>query len=718
MHERYHTIYKVPLRCDLHDMTVAFLIQEQLDEERAMMKKMIDQQPIKAMSSLSRSSISIMIALSVSSLLVMTGCVFYYQPHPHPLHYHRQLIDNFVTKDLQSPSSLYSPSKDTAASSSSTLKMTSSNDNISPLERQALQDLYHSTDGPTVVPTNSLLTVVPTLVPLSSPSSNNNNIPPLERQALQDLYDSTDGPNWNIPSQYHEDFSNPNANLCDLWLTFQCSSDYHIIGLDLYYSNLIGSIPSTIGQLSSLEGLYLHANQLIGTIPSTIGQLSSLRNLDLSYNQLIGTIPSIIGQLSFLQRLDLSFNQLIGSIPSTIGQLYSLQYLNLNGNLLIGTIPSTIGQLSSLLDLYLNGNLLIGTIPSTIGQLFSLGGLDLGYNQLTGTIPSIIDQLSSLRELYLGNNKLIGAIPSSIGQLSSLQYLDLNDNQLTGVVPASLCQLSVHDMYFQNNPFQCYPECLLSLPNVWVQYLSPLCSYSLERQALQDLYDSTDGPNWKISNYLFGSGIPWDFSNPDANPCFDEWHGVTCSLDYHVIELNLYGSNLRGTIPLTIGQLSYLKILYLHSNLLIGTYPSTIRQLSHLQELQLSYNQLIGTIPSSIGTSSLYYLDLSNNKLTGTIPPTIGQFPSALRWLDLGSNRLTGVVPASLCQSIVTVFNFQNNPLQCYPECLLHFAQQFVAGSTPVCASDQPTAEPTGSSAEPTAGPSDPSAQPTMNMGE
>jgi len=49
-----------------------------------------------------------------------------------------------------------------------------------------------------------------------------------------------------------------------------------------------------------------------------------------------------------------------------------------------------------------------------------------------------------------------------------------------------------------------------------------------ERQALQDLYDSTDGPNWY-------NGASWDFSNPNANPCDEGWRGVDCSDDYHII---------------------------------------------------------------------------------------------------------------------------------------------------------------------------------------
>jgi len=166
-----------------------------------------------------------------------------------------------------------------------------------------------------------------------------------------------------------------------------------------------------------------------------------------------------------------------------------------------------------------------------------------------------------LTELNLWNNNLRGFLSDVIGQLSTLQYLDIANNQLTGIVPSSLCERDyINYLYFQGNLFQCYPACLL-YPKVYnlnagstsicdqptaeptvVRTWSPSSSYDrnnispLERQALQDLYDSTDGFKWSYTN---GNGIPWNFTNPDANPCDDGWYGVTCSADFHVNYLYL-----------------------------------------------------------------------------------------------------------------------------------------------------------------------------------
>lgn len=47
----------------------------------------------------------------------------------------------------------------------------------------------------------------------------------------------------------------------------------------LHVNKFVGTIPSSIGDLSQLESLYLMNNYLSGTIPSSISRLSQLREL-------------------------------------------------------------------------------------------------------------------------------------------------------------------------------------------------------------------------------------------------------------------------------------------------------------------------------------------------------------------------------------------------------------------------------------------------------
>ena len=74
-----------------------------------------------------------------------------------------------------------------------------------------------------------------------------------------------------------------------------------------------------------------------------------------------------------------------------------------------------------------------------------------------------------------------------------------------------------------------------------------------DREVLVALYNATDGANWTNSTN-------WLSDKP-----LGEWHGVTTNSNGRVIELNLYGSELSGSIPSELGNLTNLKELRLES---------------------------------------------------------------------------------------------------------------------------------------------------------
>jgi len=104
-----------------------------------------------------------------------------------------------------------------------------------------------------------------------------------------------------------------------------------------------------------------------------------------------------------------------------------------------------------------------------------------------------------------------------------------------------------------------------------------------EYNALIDLFQSTDGENWKHG---------WDLSAPVYS-----WHGVEVE-DGHVTGLNLFDNDLRGEIPNTISSLSNLKSLNLSFNQLEGDLPSSITELSALEGLRLEMNNFKNEIPN------------------------------------------------------------------------------------------------------------------------
>jgi len=91
--------------------------------------------------------------------------------------------------------------------------------------------------------------------------------------------------------------------------------------LTLYTNSLSGSVPSELGNLTTLTtlGLYIYTNSLSGSVPSELASLAALEELGL-YNNLTvcGPVPPELGRLTALTSLGLITN---GSLPSELGSL-------------------------------------------------------------------------------------------------------------------------------------------------------------------------------------------------------------------------------------------------------------------------------------------------------------------------------------------------------------------------------------------------------------
>ena len=142
-----------------------------------------------------------------------------------------------------------------------------------------------------------------------------------------------------------------------------------------------------------------------------------------------------------------------------------------------------------------------------------------------------------------------------------------------------------------------------------------------EVEALCDFYNSTNGKDWNWD----GPDGHWNCTHAGANPYTEQWQGLYYDRYgnniEHVTYISLDMFNLRGTIPPSLGNLTYLIDFDVETNYLTGTIPSTFGNLSYLEYIEVGENQLSGVIPDSFGNlTSLLGLLLYDNAITGTLP--------------------------------------------------------------------------------------------------
>ncbi|KAJ8533915.1 hypothetical protein K7X08_007239 [Anisodus acutangulus] len=209
------------------------------------------------------------------------------------------------------------------------------------------------------------------------------------------------------------------------WTGVTCgASNGRVTILNLHSRELVGTIPPSIGNLSSLTGIDLGNNSLRGGIPQGIGLLLQLQHLNLSFNYFSGNIPTNLTYCEELRVLDLQFNDLVGKIVDQLSSLSKLNFLKLkrNSHRRHPTLYFSVTQ-----------NLLHGQLPAdvrlTLPNLIVFAG---AVNSFTGPIPVSLANASKLHVIDFSQNKLIGDVPTSFGKLKTLVRLNFEANRLGG----------------------------------------------------------------------------------------------------------------------------------------------------------------------------------------------------------------------------------------------------------------------------------------------
>ncbi|KAI3724900.1 hypothetical protein L1987_64668 [Smallanthus sonchifolius] len=190
-----------------------------------------------------------------------------------------------------------------------------------------------------------------------------------------------------------------------------------------------------------------------------------------------------------------------------------------------------------------------------------------------------------------------------------------------------------------------------------------------------------------ISKLPHASRIHWKTSDSVCT-----WTGVTCdSSNSSVIHLRLPAAGLVGTIPPnTIGRLTNLRVLSLHSNKLSGELPNDFSNLIFLRSLYLQNNLLTGEFPAPVSElTRLTRIDLSRNNFSGSIPFSINNLKQLSRLL-INNNDFSGELPSINPESLLSI-NISNNKLNgSVPTSLSRFPASAFAGNVNLCGKPLP----------------------------
>jgi len=242
-----------------------------------------------------------------------------------------------------------------------------------------------------------------------------------------------------------------------------------------------------------------------------------------------------------------------------------------------------------------NNNLKSRNIPTEIQRLLHLEKLHLQHNQLGGNIPDL-SMTFAMKSIGLMDTGITGSIPDWIGtSWKSLTTLGLSKNvDMHSTIPTSFTNL------------------------IHMEILA------LDGMNLKGNIDPIKGLNSLIGLYL-------------------EDNMLTGTLDGNgwsqIVELDVSGNMLSGSIPSLLLQRSQLQILDLNRNLLTGDIPQDIMLNDSIQYISMHVNSLKGQLSDRIGyLTNLKHLDVGGNLLTGTMPDTIKQLTNLVTFSTAGNN--------------------------------------------------------------------------------
>ncbi|KAG5381441.1 hypothetical protein IGI04_032911 [Brassica rapa subsp. trilocularis] len=169
----------------------------------------------------------------------------------------------------------------------------------------------------------------------------------------------------------------------EAWQGVICNVSDVIISITVNAANLEGELGDNLSKFTSIRGIDFSNNRIGGYIPTNLPV--TLQHFFLSANQFTGSIPESLGTLSSLSDMSLNDNQLSGELPDVFQNLVGLINLDISANNLSGTLPPSMESLSALTTLHVQNNQISGTLD--VLQVLPLQDLNIENNLFSGPIP-------------------------------------------------------------------------------------------------------------------------------------------------------------------------------------------------------------------------------------------------------------------------------------------------------------------------------------------
>ncbi|XP_061354088.1 leucine-rich repeat receptor protein kinase HPCA1 [Gastrolobium bilobum] len=305
--------------------------------------------------------------------------------------------------------------------------------------------------------------------------------------------------------------------------------------LDLADNQLMGPIPVSTSTTPGLDLLlkakhfHFNKNQLSGFIPPKLFSSEMvLIHILFDGNKLIGSIPSTIGLVQTLEVLRLDRNFLTGGVPSNLNNLTNINELNLAHNNLTGPLPD-LSEMDTLNYMDLSNNSFEPSgAPTWFSTLPSLTTLIMEFGSLQGPLPSKLFSIPQIQQVKLKNNALNNTLDMGDSICPQLQLVDLQNNQISSVTLSSQYK---NTLILIGNPV-----CSTALSNTNFCQLQqqPTQPYST---SLANCGGKSCPPDQKLSPQSCECAYPYEGMLYFRGPLFRELSNVTT---FHSLEMSLW----------------------------------------------------------------------------------------------------------------------------------------------------------------------------------